>query len=58
MTKLKNEIEKIEALEISLYVFTFDKEGINQEDFEDWPNTVVEPIPQGLLEELENFNVG
>ena len=41
-----------------LYIFSFDKEGFNQEDFDGWPNTDVIPIPQGLLEDLENFNVG
>lgn len=58
INELKLEIEKLKAAKTSLYIFTFDKEGIDQEDFDGWPNTDVQPIPQGLLEELENFNVG
>jgi adenine-specific DNA-methyltransferase len=58
LKNLKEEVEKLKAPKTHLYVFTFDKEGINQEDFAGWLNTDVLPIPQGLLENLENFNVG
>jgi adenine-specific DNA-methyltransferase len=58
LNNLKEEVEKLKAPKTHLYVFTFDKEGINQEDFAGWLNTDVLPIPQGLLENLENFNVG
>ena len=57
LNNLKEEIEKLKAPKTHLYVFTFDKEGINQEDFDGWLNTDVLPIPQGLLADLENFNV-
>lgn len=58
LNKLQQEVEKLKALKTHLYIFSFDKEGFSQEDFDGWPNTDVIPIPQGLLEDLENFNVG
>lgn len=58
LESLRKKIDKVPNKKKKLYVFTFDKEGINQEDFVLWKNTTVEPIPQGLMTAMENFYVG
>lgn len=39
-----------------VYVFTFDNEGLNPNDFEDWKDIVLEPIPQKILEVIGDLN--
>ena len=55
--KLKAEIDKFSLKIEKLYVFTFDDEGINPEDFENWSGIAIEPIPQKVLETLESAYV-
>ncbi len=55
--KLREEINQLPQEVSQLYVFTFDDEGINPEDFEDWHGISIEPIPQKALETLENAYV-
>lgn len=47
--ELKAEMNKIESEKV-LYCFTLDPLGLKQEDFWDWENTRLEPIPQKILE--------
>ena len=56
LDELRLTLDKFGAKRNKLYVFTFDKEGLNAEYFSEWKHTDVEPIPQGLINILENFN--
>jgi adenine-specific DNA-methyltransferase len=54
-SKLQNVKEILDNLKQpikKLYCFTFDSEGLNSEDFEDWLSIEIEPIPQKILELL------
>jgi len=57
MKKMKAEVDALPSQIERLYVFTFDDEGINPEDFEDWGGIAIEPIPQKILETLESAYV-
>lgn len=51
---LREELLKIDIdLPVKIYVFTFDEEGIDIDDFIDFKNVSIEPIPKKLLEILE-----
>jgi hypothetical protein len=51
---LRKELDAIKTdLPIKIYAFTFDEEGINLDDFIDFKNVSIEPIPKKLLEMLE-----
>jgi hypothetical protein len=39
-----------------VYVFTFDNSGLNPNDFLDWGNIELEPIPQKILEIIGDLN--
>lgn len=50
LPKLKKDLEKYEESIKKVYVFTFDNSGLNPNDFLDWKNVELEPIPQKILE--------
>lgn len=51
---LRKELDEIKTdLPIKIYAFTFDEEGVNLDDFIDFKNVSIEPIPKKLLEMLE-----
>lgn len=39
-----------------VYVFTFDNEGLNPQDFLDWKDIKIEPIPKKILEIIGELN--
>ena len=51
----KNLMDQLEGRK-KVYVFTFDNEGLNPNDFEDWNDIVLEPIPQKILEVIGDLN--
>lgn len=55
--KLKILLDKIDSVDKYLYIFTFDDEAIDLQEFEDWNGVKVEPIPQRVLETLESAYV-
>ncbi len=57
LRELREKIDTISQNIERLYVFTFDDEGLIPEDFEEWVGISVEPIPQKVLETLENSYV-
>jgi adenine-specific DNA-methyltransferase len=50
LPKLKNDLDKYEESNKKVYVFTFDNSGLNPNDFLNWKNVELEPIPQKILE--------
>ncbi len=50
LLKLKSDLDKYEESIKKVYVFTFDNSGLNPNDFLDWKNIELEPIPQKILE--------
>jgi len=57
LSNLREDIKLIPQEMKQLYIFTFDDEGINPEEFEDWQGISIEPIPQKALETLESAYV-
>jgi len=49
---LKKELNKFTKIQKKAYIFTFDKAGLNSNDFLDWDGISVEPIPQKILDVL------
>ena len=47
--KLKKDLDKMKGSKI-LYCFTLDPLGLNDDDFTDWADVVLEPIPQKILD--------
>jgi len=50
LLKLKNDLDNYEESIKKVYVFTFDNSGLNPNDFLDWKNVELEPIPRKILE--------
>jgi adenine-specific DNA-methyltransferase len=50
LLKLKNDLDNYEESIKKVYVFTFDNSGLNPNDFLDWKNIELEPIPRKILE--------
>lgn len=48
LTELKKDLDKTSGDKM-LYCFTLDPLGLDKEDFEDWDNVSLEPIPQKIL---------
>ncbi len=51
----KSELKKFKGQK-KAYIFTFDNEGLNPNDFIDWDGIELEPIPQKILEVIGNLN--
>ena len=51
----KSELKKIDGQK-KAYIFSFDNEGLNPNDFIDWGDIELEPIPQKILEVIGNLN--
>ncbi len=49
LTSLKKKLDKMVGDKI-LYCFTLDPLGLNDNEFDDWHNVILEPIPQKILE--------
>ncbi|HPL92924.1 MAG TPA: site-specific DNA-methyltransferase [bacterium] len=49
LKQLKKDLDKMDGEKI-VYCFTIDPFGLNKQDFKDWKNIRIEPIPQGLLD--------
>ncbi len=54
LAELKKDLDKIKG-EKNLYCFTFDPLGLDKEDFVDWENVSLEPIPQKILDIYEQI---
>jgi len=54
LTKLKKDLDKLSGDKI-LYCFTLDPIGLNKNDFVDWDNINLEPIPQKILDIYEEI---
>lgn len=54
LDQLKIELDKMEGEKI-LYCFTLDPLGLNENDFSDWQNVKLEPIPQKILDLYEQI---
>lgn len=53
--EFKKELDKLEGRK-KVYIFTFDNEGLNPNDFVGWKNIEFEPIPQKILEVIGDLN--
>ena len=51
------DLKKQESPKTKIYLFSFDDEIVAPEELEELPNTVIEPIPQRILELLGAINV-
>lgn len=49
LDELRDEMNDLEGEKV-LYCFTVDPNGLNKEDFSDWENIRLEPIPQKILD--------
>ncbi|MBU3957951.1 MAG: site-specific DNA-methyltransferase, partial [Nanoarchaeota archaeon] len=54
LEQLKKELDKMKGGKI-LYCFTLDPLGLDKEDFTDWENVSLEPIPQKILDIYEQI---
>ncbi len=54
LEQLKKEMDKIKGEKI-LYCFTLDPIGLDKEDFAEWNNVSLEPIPQKILDIYEQI---
>ncbi len=54
LAKLKKVLDKMTGLKI-LYCFTLDPLGLNDDDFADWQDVDLEPIPQKILDIYEQI---
>jgi len=54
LAQLKKELDKMEGEKI-LYCFTFDPLGLDKNDFADWQDVSLEPIPQKILDIYEQI---
>ena len=54
MANLKKDLDKVKGEKI-LYCFTLDPLGLDKEDFVDWANVRLEPIPQKILDIYEQI---
>jgi len=54
LVNLKKEFDKLEGEKI-LYCFTLDPLGLDKNDFEDWQDVTLEPIPQKILDIYEQI---
>lgn len=52
----KNAMDKVEGKK-KAYIFTFDNEGLNPNDFFGWENIELEPIPKKIIEVIGDMNV-
>jgi adenine-specific DNA-methyltransferase len=52
LDELKNQLNSFKEMKKKAYVFTFDKSGLNPNDFLGWKGITLEPIPQKILEVL------
>ncbi len=52
LDRMKRELNSFKHKQKKAYVFTFDKSGLNPNDFLDWQGISLEPIPQKILEVL------
>jgi adenine-specific DNA-methyltransferase len=52
LEELKKKLNSFKDMRKKAYVFTFDKSGLNPNDFLDWKGISLEPIPQKILEVL------
>jgi hypothetical protein len=57
LQKLKEELNKFKNMKKKAYIFTFDKFGLNLNDFLSWKGITLEPIPQTMLEVLGGLYV-
>ena len=55
LSKFKKKLDKLDGQK-KAYVFTFDNEGLNPNDFIDWHDIELEPIPKKMLEVIGNLN--
>lgn len=55
LTEFKKTLESADGMK-KAYVFTFDNEGLNSNDFIDWEEIDLEPIPKKMLEVIGNLN--
>lgn len=54
LAELKKDLDKMDGDKI-LYCFTLDPLGLDKEDFADWDNVSLEPIPQKILDIYEQI---
>lgn len=54
LAELKKDLDKMDGDKI-LYCFTLDPLGLDKEDFADWDNVNLEPIPQKILDIYEQI---
>lgn len=54
LVKLKRDLDKMKGSKI-LYCFTLDPLGLNDDDFTDWEEVDLEPIPQKILDIYEQI---
>jgi hypothetical protein len=54
LDNLKKELDKLDGKKI-LYCFTLDPIGLDKNDFEDWQDVALEPIPQKILDIYEQI---
>jgi adenine-specific DNA-methyltransferase len=52
LEELKNQLNSFKDMQKKAYIFSFDKSGLNPNDFLDWKGISLEPIPQKILEVL------
>jgi len=51
---MRKEMEEMQTTKkMKIFVFSFDEDGLNVDDFIDFKNVIIEPIPKKLLELLE-----
>ena len=56
LQELREVMNKQSHSKKKVYVFTFDNSGLNPNDFLDWGNIELEPIPQKILEIIGDLN--
>lgn len=54
LVQLKKELDKLKGIKI-LYCFTLDPLGLDKNDFTDWQDVTLEPIPQKILDIYEQI---
>ena len=54
LEQLKKEMDKMKSEKV-LYCFTLDPLGLDKEDFAEWNNVNLEPIPQKILDIYEQI---
>jgi len=55
LSMFKKKLDQLDGQK-KAYVFTFDSEGLNPNDFIDWHDIELEPIPKKMLEVIGNLN--